>query len=280
MFPSEKRPRIEQALSPDMETEDEQLDPFTSLSCPGEAAKTLELGEIQDQGLNIFTDDVCNKESSATDADVTSIAVEDVYESTAEDRPESTKTDILESEAGNLRTDLSHLTSAVEYMKAEIIELQKSKLPNSVEVTEPHGSNVQPREATASACDQYDDDSVLLKCKDIDDMLTYFPEMELIKEDLTIIWGVCIPKNKMRLVCPTGSALPAGMFSVRKSMLPRYPCALNIIHYIYKYNTKYKVFSTLPISPLDCVILDHQHGGRVVNAQEKFYFITQVRNYV
>ena len=64
MFPSEKRPRVEQALSPNMEAEDEQLDSFTSLSCGGEAAKTLELGEIQDQGLNIFTDDGCNKESS------------------------------------------------------------------------------------------------------------------------------------------------------------------------------------------------------------------------
>ncbi|CAB3977466.1 Hypothetical predicted protein [Paramuricea clavata] len=110
-------------------------------------------GFIQDHGLNIFTDDVCNNESSGTDADVTSIAVEDVYDSTVEERPESTKTDILESEVDNLRTDLSHLTSAVIidwFKKAEIIELQKSKLPNSVEVTEPHGSNVQPREATAA----------------------------------------------------------------------------------------------------------------------------------
>ncbi len=28
-----------------------------------------------------------------------------------------------------------------------------------------------------------------------------------------------------------------------------------------------------------CVILDHRHGGRVVNAQEKLYFITQVHIY-
>ncbi len=95
------------------------MDSLTSLSCQGESAETLELGEIQ----------VCNK-SSETDADMTSIAVEDIYKSTdqPQDRPESTKTDRLESEIGYLRTDLSHLESAVEYMKAEITDLQKSKL--------------------------------------------------------------------------------------------------------------------------------------------------------
>ena len=38
------------------------------------------------QRLKIFTGD-CNKESSITDADVTSIVVDDVYESKAQDRP-------------------------------------------------------------------------------------------------------------------------------------------------------------------------------------------------
>ena len=68
------------------------------------------------------------------------------YKSTdrPQDRPESTKTDRLESEIGNLRTDLSHLESAVEYMKAEITDLQKSKLANSAETTEPLSSNRQP----------------------------------------------------------------------------------------------------------------------------------------
>ncbi len=125
---------------------------------------------------------------------------------------------LLESEIGYLRTDLSHLESAVEYMKAEITDLQKSKLANSAETTEPRSSNRQPGDATTLASDQYDVDFVLLKCNDIDDILTYFPEMELVREDLTIICRVCIPKNKMRLVCPTGSALPAGMFLVRESM--------------------------------------------------------------
>ena len=65
---------------------------------------------------------------------------------------------------------------------------------------------------------QYDDESILLRCKDIHDILAYFPKMELIREDLTIICRVCIPKNTTTLFCPTGSALPAGMFSVRESM--------------------------------------------------------------
>lgn len=98
-------------------------------------------------------------------------------------------------------------------MKAEVVELQKSKLSSSVEVTESRDSNV-----TASTCDQYDDESILLKCKDIPDILANFAEMELIREDLTIICRVCIPKNTTKLFCPTGSALPAGMFSVRESM--------------------------------------------------------------
>ena len=133
------------------------------------------------QRLKIFTGD-CNKESSITDADVTSIVVDDVYESKAQDRPESTKTSMLESEVCSLRTDFSHLTSTVENMKAEIVELQKSKLSSSVELTEPRDSNVQHENATASTCDQYDDESILLRCKDIHDILAYFPEMELIRE--------------------------------------------------------------------------------------------------
>ncbi len=52
--------------------EEEQVDSLTSLPCQGERAETLELGEIQ----------VCNK-SSKTDADVTSIALEDVYKRSA-----------------------------------------------------------------------------------------------------------------------------------------------------------------------------------------------------
>ena len=102
-------------------------------------------------------------------------------------------------------------------MKAEIVELQKSKLSSSVKLTEPRDSNVQHENATAPTCDQFDDESILLRCKDIHDILAYFPEMELIREDLTIICRVCIPKNTT-LSCPTGSALPAGMFSVRESM--------------------------------------------------------------
>ena len=145
------------------------------------------------QRLNIFTD--CNKESSITDADVTSIVVDDVYESKAQDRPESTKTSMLESEVCSLRTDFSHLTSTVENMKAEIVELQKSKLSSSVELTEPRDSNVQHENATASTCDQYDDESILLRCKDIHDILAYFPEMELIREDLTISFIVILTKN-------------------------------------------------------------------------------------
>ena len=94
---------------------------------------------------------------------------------------------MLESEVCSLRTDFSHLTSTVENMKAEIVELQKSKLSSSVELTEPRDSNVQHENATASTCDQYDDESILLRCKDIHDILAYFPEMELIREDLTII---------------------------------------------------------------------------------------------
>ena len=117
--------------------EDEQLDSFTRSSCSGEVTENLELGEMQDPNkrLNIFTDD-CNKESSVTDADVTSIVVDDVYESKAQDRPESTKTSMLESEVCSLRTDFSHLTSTVENMKAEIVELQKSKLSSTVKLTE------------------------------------------------------------------------------------------------------------------------------------------------
>ena len=147
---------------------------------------------------------------------MTSITVNDVFKSIAENQPQSIKTNILESEVVNLRTDLSRLKSAVEYMRAEITELKKSKLPN--ETTESRGSNVQLRDTSASVCDQFDDDSVLTKCKDIDDILTYFPEMELIREDLTIICRLCLPKDNTRLVCPTGSALPAGMFSVRESI--------------------------------------------------------------
>ena len=169
------------------------------------------------QRLNIFTDD-CNKESSVTDADMTSIVVDDIYESKAQDRPESTKASMLESEVCSLRTDFSHVTRTVENMKAEIVELQKSKLSSSVELTESRDSNVQHENATASTCDQYDDESILLRCKDIHDILAYCPEMELIREDLTIIFRVCIPKNTTTLSCPTGSALPAGMFSVRESM--------------------------------------------------------------
>ena len=209
----------EQAQSPDINVEDEQLDSFTRSSCSGEVTENLELGEMQDpnQRLNIFTDD-CNKESNITDADVTSIVVDDVYESKAQDRPESTKTSMLESKVCSLRTDFSHLTSTVENMKAEIVELQKSKLSSSVELTEQRDSNVQHENATASTCDQYDDESILLRCKDIHDILAYFPEMELIREDLTIICRVCTPKNTTTLSCPTGSALAAGMFSVRESM--------------------------------------------------------------
>ena len=154
MFTSEKRPRIDQATSADMEVEDEQLNLVNSLSCPDEAAVTLMLAEIEDQpSLNIFTDDnVCNKESSETNsADVTSITANDVFKSIAEDQPQSTETNILESEVVNLRTDLSRLKSAVEYMRAEIAELKKSKLPN--EIIESRGTNVQLRE--------YDGDSVL-----------------------------------------------------------------------------------------------------------------------
>ena len=79
MFISAKRPRAEQAQSPDINVEDEQLDSFTRSSCSGEVTENLELGEMQDpnQRLNIFTDD-CNKESSITDADVTSIVVDDL----------------------------------------------------------------------------------------------------------------------------------------------------------------------------------------------------------
>ena len=65
MFISEKRPRAEQAQSPDINVEDEQLDSFTKSSFSGEVTENLELGEMQDpnQRLNIFTDD-CKKESS------------------------------------------------------------------------------------------------------------------------------------------------------------------------------------------------------------------------
>ena len=149
---------------------------------------------------------------------MTSIVVDDVYESKAQDRPESTKTSMLESEVCSLRTDFSHLTSTVENMKAEIVELQKSKLSSSMKLTKPRDSNVQHENARASTCGQYDDESILLRCKDIHDILAYFPEMELIREDLTIICRVCIPKNTTTLSCPTGSALPAEMFSVRESM--------------------------------------------------------------
>ena len=109
------RGQLLQAQSPDINVEDEQLDSFTRSSCSSKVAENLELGEMQDpnQRLNIFTDD-CNKESSITDADVTSIVVDDVYESKPQDRPESTKTSMLESEVCSLRTDFSHLTSAVE----------------------------------------------------------------------------------------------------------------------------------------------------------------------
>ena len=164
----------EQAQSPDINVEDEQLDSFTRSSCSGEVTENLELGELQDpnQTLNIFTDD-CNKESNLTDADVTSIVVDDVYESKAQDRPESTKTSMLESEVCSLRTDFSHLKTTVENMKAEIVELQKSKLSSSVKLTElrDSNSNVQHENATASTCDQYDDESILLRCKDIHDIL-------------------------------------------------------------------------------------------------------------
>ena len=46
-------------------------------------------------------------------------------------------------------------------MKAEIVELQKSKLSSSVKLTEPRDSNVQHENARASTCDQYDDESIL-----------------------------------------------------------------------------------------------------------------------
>ena len=82
MFTPEKRPLMEQESSAysvaDINVEEEQVDSLTSLSCQGESAETLELGEIQ----------VCNK-SSETDVDMTSIVVEDTYKSTdqPQDRP-------------------------------------------------------------------------------------------------------------------------------------------------------------------------------------------------
>ena len=46
----------QQAQSPDINVEDEQLDSFTRSSCSGEVTENLELGEMQDPNLrlNIF----------------------------------------------------------------------------------------------------------------------------------------------------------------------------------------------------------------------------------
>ena len=53
--------------------------------------------------------------------------------------------------------------------------------------------------------------------KNIEDILTYFPELELARDDLTIICRVCIPKNEMTSASITGIVLPAGVFLVRES---------------------------------------------------------------
>lgn len=101
--------------------------------------------------------DDCNKQCSETERSeservITSVAVKSVKSSAASAHDPLESMGNLKCEVGSLKTDFTHLKDAVEYLRGELAELQKSKLSNTIAL--------QPGEAITSMCD-YDDDSLL-----------------------------------------------------------------------------------------------------------------------
>ena len=190
---SEKRPRLEQETSTDIidiNAEGEEQELFASFSFQDRHDDTLELVESQKDNIvsrESESYDNCNNQWQCSESDMSeskriiTIGVETVKTSAAiAHDPQSSSTVSAPSsshcELSNLKTEVTHLKDAVEHLRGQVAELQKLKLSNT--------GTFQPEEDTTSMSEYDDDDSLLKKCKNVEDIMTHFPELELVREDL------------------------------------------------------------------------------------------------
>ena len=110
--------------------------------------------------------------------------------------------DELKNEFASLKTDVHELKESIEFLKEELRRSGNEKRRSVVLLHE----KVSP----------FDDESLLRRCKSIEDVLKYFPELELAEEESKIICRVCIPEKEMPAT--SGNALPSGMFLINESM--------------------------------------------------------------
>eukprot|EP00112_Aurelia_sp_Birch-Aquarium-sp1_P001083 Seg11109.2 transcript_id=Seg11109.2/GoldUCD/mRNA.D3Y31 product="hypothetical protein" protein_id=Seg11109.2/GoldUCD/D3Y31 len=103
-----------------------------------------------------------------------------------------------------LKNEVASLKADVHEMK-ESIELRRSR-------NEKRRSVVLPHETVAP----FDDESLLRRCRSIEGVLKYFPELELVEEELKIVCRFCIPEKE--LPATSGNALPSGLFLINESM--------------------------------------------------------------
>ena len=98
----------------------------------------------------------------------------------------------LKTEVASLRTDVSELKESVEVLKQE---LQKSRNEKSRSLLLPQLKHV-------------DDETLLRKCKSVEDIMKYFPELEMAEDGCKLVCRVCIPEKEMPTA--SGNALPPG----------------------------------------------------------------------
>ena len=102
------------------------------------------------------------------------------------------------SEISSLKSGVCMLKESVEFLKEE---LNRSKSEKRSSVTLPQ-----------ETLNVFDDETLLRKCKSVQDPLRYFPELELVNADSTLVCRVCIPDKVVAI--HSGNALPSGMFLV------------------------------------------------------------------
>ncbi len=189
-----KAPRIDPA-SADMELEKEK-DDNSQAQAQGNESTTMILGdgeplEADEEPLEVDEeiqgqiypndDGFLEQECSSTNK-ITPVVSHDLLDSEKE----------LKTEVASLRTDVSELKESVEVLKQE---LQKSR-------------NEKSRSLLLPQLEHVDDETLLRKCKSVEDIMKYFQDLEMVEDGCKLVCRVCIPEKEMPTA--SGNALPPG----------------------------------------------------------------------